>query len=164
MLRKLASAAVLVAAGLLLPAVLPQIRWPWEPAVAMAGLVLPMPWAVGCAVVIPLLNSMVWGSPYLTTDLPLLVCQMIALAAFANFFYDMVGWNVFAALLAALALSFVVLFCAASIFGAVSGGLIRGTSYVRGTLTAGWPRMLLEIILVPPAVLVVRRMQERSGT
>lgn len=161
MLGRVATGVLLVGLGLLLPLLVPHVRWPWEIAVALAGLLLPLPWAVGCAVGIPLLNTILYGSPYLTTDLPLLVCQMIALAAFASFFYDMVGWDVYGAVLMAMGLSLVVLFCAASIFGAVSGGLIRGTAYLHGTLAAGWPRMLMEVILVPPAALVVRRIQEK---
>lgn len=161
MLKRLAAAALITVFGVMLPRLLPQIQWAFEAAVALAGLLLPLSWAVVCAVAVPLLNTVFWGAPYLTTDLPLLVCQMIALAAFASFFYDMVGWNVYVALLMGMGMSLVVLFCVASIFGAVSGGLIRATLYVWGTLTAGWPRMLMEVILVPPAALLVRRIEEK---
>ena len=163
-LRNVATALLICALGAVAPLLAPGVRSVWEVAVALGGLLLPLSWAVGSAVVIPALSTLFYGTPYLTTDLPLLVCQMIALAALANFFYDMVGWNVYGALLSAMGLSLVVLFCAASIFGAVSGGLVRALPYVRATLTAGWPRILLEIVLVPPAVLIVRRVQETLRT
>lgn len=161
MLKKLAAAALLTGLSVLMPMLLPSVPWAWEIEVALAGMLLPMNWAVGCAVAIPVSSAIAWGVPYLTTDLPLLVCQMIALAAFVNFFYGMVGWNMYGALAAAMALSLVMLFCAASVFGAV-GGPVRALAYVRQTVTAGWPRMLLELAIVPPAVWLVRRMQERG--
>lgn len=146
--------------GILARPLAPGLRDGWELAVALGGMLLPLNWAVGAAVAVPALNTVLWGAPYLTTDLPLLVCQMMALAALTNFFYGMVGWNAYASLLAAMALSLVVLFCAASVFGAVSSGLIRALPYMRSVCQADWPAMLLEILLVPPAVLIVRRLQE----
>ena len=130
---------------------------------ALAGLLLPMNWAVGCAVFIPVMQTIVCGSPYLTTDLPLLVCQMIALAAFTNFLWGMVGWNVYGALACAIALSLLVLFCAVSIFGAVSSGLIHPLTYVISITRSGWPWMLAALIVGPPAAVLARKFLIRSA-
>lgn len=130
---------------------------------ALAGLLLPMNWAVGCAVLLPSLQWLLYGSPYLTTDLPLLICQMIALAAFTSFLYGMVGWNVYGALSCAIALSFLVLFCAVSIFGAVSNGLIRSIPYVRATVKTGWPWMVTAMIAGPPIAVLSRKFLIRSA-
>ena len=159
--RRLAAAAALTGLGLLCTLTLPASPRAWEVTVASAGLLLPVSWAAACAVLIPAAQTAVFGVPFLTTDLPLLVCQMIALAVCVNFFGEMLGWNVWGALLAAEAAGLLVLFCAASIFGAVSDGLIRPGPYLWQTLKAGWPGMLLSVILVPPAAFAVRRIEDK---
>lgn len=166
-LLQLGMSALLVAVGLFLPEVLrlkglsEQVLLPMQIPVALAGFLLPMNWAVACAVLVPVLNSAVYDIPFLTVDLPLWVCQLIALAAFANFYYTMLGKNIYVAILCAEMLSFVFLFCAASIFCAVSPGGMRALPYFRHAVTAGWPGILLQILVVPPCVMLIEKLKAK---
>lgn len=138
-----------------------SVYLPMQIPVALAGFLLPMNWAVGCAVAVPILNSALFDIPFLTLDLPLWACQMIALAAFANFYYSMLGKNIYVSLLCAEMLSFVVFFCAASIYCAVGFGEVRALTYFRKAIATGWPGILIQIVIVPPLVLLIKKMKEK---
>lgn len=134
---------------------------PYALFVLLAGYLLPMNWAVGCAVLAPSLCTCLLGFPEPVVSLPLTACQMIALAAFANFFYTMLKMNIYAVLLSSEAAGYVLLFCAASIYGAVSPQVIRPLEWVRQTLVTTWPGILLQAAAVPPIVLLTKRIQHR---
>lgn len=120
-----------------------------------------MNWAVGCAILAPLLCTCFLGIPEPVAELPLTVCQLIAMAAFANFFYGMLGSNVYTVLVVSEAAGFVLLFCAAAIYGAVSPQDIRPLSWVRATFAATWPGILLQAAAAPPLVLAIERAAAR---
>lgn len=136
---------------------------PYQLMVLLAGYFLPMNWSVGCAAGIPILNLMVFGFPEPLVALPLVVCQMIAVAAFTNFFYTMLEMNVYAVVPLALMSGFTVLFCAAAIYGAVSNHAVEPFDYLRRTLMITWPGLAVQIVVAPSIVLVVRRLME-AGT
>lgn len=128
---------------------------PYQLPVMLAGYVLPMNWAVACAVIGPVLDTILLGFPEAMVMLPLVACQMIALAAFTNFLYTMLEMNPFGVYLPSVAFSYVILFCAAAIYGAVSRHAIDPLAYVRDTFLFTWPGLLLE--LCAPAVVVALR-------
>ena len=159
---KLLAAAVLFFAGLLLPYVSGMLGWErmlllMQIPVLLAGFLLPMNWAVCCAVAIPVANTVVWGVPTAFGELPLVLCEMIAYAAFANFYYTMVNWKVYPSLFMTMLSGRAVLFCAASIYGAVSGGAVRAVPYLAAAVSAGWPGMLLQAVAVPAVLALVKR-------
>lgn len=129
---------------------------PYQLPVLLAGYYLPMTWAVGCAVTMPVLGSIVLAFPDPIVMLPLVACQMIALAAFANFLYTMLEMNPFGVYVLSVAFSYVILFCAAAIYGAVSNGAVQPLVYVRYTLVYTWPSLVAEL-LAPVVVAAHRR-------
>lgn len=129
---------------------------PYQLLVVVAAFLLPMNWGVGCAVVFPVLSMLAFDVPEPVVDLPLVVIQMIALAAFINFFYSMLAMNPFATILCSVAAGLVLLFCAASIYGAVSRHAVMPLEYIRGAVTRTWPGILLQVILGPCVVFLVR--------
>lgn len=134
---------------------------PYALCVVLAGYLLPMNWAVGCAVLAPLLCTLLLGFPEPIASLPLSACQMIAFAAFTNFFYTMLGMNLYAVLLSSEAAGYVLLFCAAAIYGAVSPQVIRPLEWVRQTLMTTWPGIALQAAAAPPVVVLIKRLERR---
>lgn len=133
-----------------------EVLLPYQLPVLLAGYYLPMTWAVGCAVTMPVLGSIVLAFPDPIVMLPLVACQMIALAAFANFLYTMLEMNPFGVYVLSVAFSYVILFCAAAIYGAVSNGAVQPLVYVRYTLVYTWPSLVAEL-LAPVVVAAHRR-------
>lgn len=166
--RHLLIAAVLCGSSLGLTWLASQFGWteyllPYQLPVLFAGFLLPMSWAVGCAVAAPILGTIFLGFPEGMVMLPLVACQMLALAAFANFLYLMLDSHPFTVYALSVAFSYVILFCAASIYGAVSPGSVQPLSYVRNTIMQGWPSLILDMI-APLIILVVRgRKKHRAG-
>lgn len=118
---------------------------PYQLPVLLAGYLLPMNWAVACAVAVPVLGATVFGFPSALVMLPLVACQMIALAAFTNFLYTMLDMRPFSVFMLGTAFSFVILFCAAAIYGAVSHHAVSPLPYVRYTALATWPGLILQL-------------------
>lgn len=135
---------------------LETVLLPYQIPILLGGYLLPMTWAVGCAVTAPIIGTILLGFPGAMVMLPLVACQMIALAAFANFLYTMLDTNPFSVYILSVAFSYVILFCAAAIYGAVSNGAVQPLSYVRGMLLQTWPGTISEL-LAPVIVVVLRR-------
>lgn len=133
-----------------------DVMVPYQLMVLVAAFLLPMNWAVSCAVVFPTLSMLFFDMPEPVVALPLAVIQMIALAAFTNFFYSMLALNVFATALCSVAADFVLLFCAASIYGAVSRHAVYPLEYIRGAFMQTWPGIASQLILGPSCVLAIR--------
>lgn len=160
-------AAGLIGAGVLLPAVtnyfgVEQMLLAMYVPLLVAGFLLPVKWSVFIAVLVPVLNSILFGIPPMLPSLPLVVCETIAFAAFANLLYEGSGWNIYPALLATLGIGIVVLFCAAAILGAVTEGFI-GSAYTIEMLRNGWPGLVLQVAVVPPLVKWLGRLYQKSA-
>ncbi len=129
--------------------------------VILAGFLLPMSWAVSCAVILPIANTLIFGIPTALTDLPLMVCELFAYAAFANFFYEMLEYGILKALLLTMLCGRVVLFCSASIYGAVDSGSFNSISYIVETFTVSWPGMILQIAAIPTIMSIAKKVRLR---
>lgn len=166
--KRFGAAATLCAAGVLLTWAaqrfsLSAVLLPYQLPVLLSGYLLPMSWAFSCAVATPVLCSVLLGFPGAMIMLPLVTCQMIAIAAFASFLYTMLNMNPIGVWFLSVAFGYVILFCAAAIYGAVSADAVQPVPYVRNTLVRTWPGLLLDL-LAPAAVYVCTRIRARKAS
>ncbi len=131
--------------------------------VLIAGFVLPMNWAVTCAILTPVLNGIVLGTPTIYPVLPIMLCQLIALAASCNMLRGMTSLKIYPILLFSILLGWVLFFCAASIISWILDD-VNAFSYTSEVLMLGWPGIILQIAVVPPIVDIFdRRIMEWRG-
>ena len=115
--------------------------------VLLAGFTLSMNWAVACGMLIPVLGCVFLGTPELLPALPIIICEMVAYAASANMFYNIIGWKIIPSLLITMLIGRVVMFCAASILSQVMDSF-NAFSYASEVITNGWPGLILQVIII----------------
>lgn len=159
---------ILCGMGVILPFIsgmfgLEQVLLTMQIPILIAGFVLPMNWAVTCAILTPVLNGIILGTPTIYPVLPIMLCQLIALAASCNMLRGMTAMKIYPILLFSILLGWVLFFCAASIISWILDD-VNAFSYTREVLSLGWPGIILQIAVVPPIVkLLDRRIVEWRG-
>lgn len=169
--RNMALAALLLALAFVLPLLtgqIPQIGMMLSPMhipAMLAGFILPLPWAVALAFVMPLLRSLLFSIPIM---LPMALTMAFELAAYAL----IISWlapklaqtlpGIIATLLIAMAGGRVV-YAIANYFILNAMGIPFNLATVFKALTiGGLPGIIIQLLLLPPLVLALRRAGMRS--
>ncbi len=169
--RNIAIAAMLLALAFVLPFLtgqIPQIGMMLSPMhipAMLAGFVLPLPWAVPLAFVMPLLRSLLFSIPVM---MPVALTMAFELAAYALIIALVApklakAWpGIIATLLIAMVGGRIV-YSIANFFILNTIGIPFELGTVVKSLTiGGLPGIVVQLILIPPLVLALRRAGVRS--
>lgn len=151
----------LVAMGVLLPYItglfqVERYLLTMQLPILIAACLLPMNWAVLSAVLTLVLNSVLLGVPEIYPLFPIMLCQVIALAACLNMLYRVMEKNIYPSLLLSILAGWILFFCAASILSWILPG-VNAIAFTREFILHGWLGIVLQIALVPPVVAIVRK-------
>lgn len=165
-IRKLVYSALFLALAYVLPFVtgqIPQIGamlCPMHIPVLLCGYVCGWSWGLGVGLIVPLLRSFTLGMPPLFPSAVGMACELAAYGALAGIKYRLLPkkpWGIYASLLIAM------------IGGRIVWGLVRFllagaahtefpfAAFVSGAVTSAVPGIIVQIVLVPMLVLVLRR-------
>lgn len=160
----LTTAAVLLAIAVLLPMLFHAFGagnqfLPMHIPALLAGFALPLPYAVLCGALMPVLSSLLTGMPAVFPMMPLMAVELAVYALCASIFYRKLRWNVYVALLLAmicgrLAAGFMS-FLLASLFSAQFAAI--GFAYIGQIIVTGVIGIVIQVVVLPPLVLLLQK-------
>ncbi len=151
--------ALLIMAGLFLTTLCgsPQAAEAYLPMhipVLLVGFLLPLPFALGTAAAVPVLNSLISGTPALWPMLPVMLAEFIVYVLEANLTYRKCRLNIYLALcitiLCGRAAAAVAIYAVSTYFGA---DIAAVSSHFASAIMNGWPGILIQLALIPPLVM-----------
>lgn len=164
--RNLTISALLLALAFVLPfftGQIPQIGMMLSPMhipAMLAGFILPLPWAVGIAFIMPLLRSMIFQIPVM---LPMALTMAFELASYALIISLLAkvlakSWpGIIATLLIAMAGGRIVFTIANFIILNLMGIPFNFSTVFKALTIGGLPGIIVQLILIPPLVIALRR-------
>lgn len=129
--------------------------------ILLCAYLLPIKWAVTCAVLTPVLNTIFLGDPALFPLFPIALCQLITLAASFHMLAVALNKNLYLSLFISIVAGWLIFFCAASIMSWV----LDGIDAIRYTLTMVKHGLLgigLQVIIVPPILRLIHVIREKD--
>jgi hypothetical protein len=152
------------ALGLLLPIAFHALGWggkvflPMHLPIVVAGFLVSPATAISLGIVVPLLSGALTGMPPLAPPLALLMAmELAAKAGVASVLYRTLRAPMWLALPIALAADWVVIILAASFAGGFFAVKAAPAQYVWAVIVIGLPGTILQLIMVPTAVLAIQR-------
>lgn len=88
--------------------------------IILAGFLLSINYAVASAFILPILCTVLYGEPAAFPNLPLIICETVALTSFSNIYYNSAHLKIYPSLVITLVMGELVLFSAASILSWVT--------------------------------------------
>ena len=161
--REISLSSLLIALGLVLPLAFhafgPGTTFlPMHIPVLIAGFVLSLPYAIGVAIITPILSSLITGMPVIFPVLPFMLFELLAYAIVVNLLYRKFKLNVYVALIVAMVagriMSTLVVWVLVSFFMAK---LPAPSVFIVGAVTAGIPGILIQLAFIPTLVLVLQK-------
>ncbi len=166
-IRRLTLAAMFLALGIVLPLFFGQIPQigsmllPMHIPVFLCALICGYRYGVPVAVILPLLRSVVFSRPNMFPEAIAIACEMATYAFVADFLYSRSKWHcikaLYRCLLAAMLVGRVVRTAVQLALLGLSGSPIAFRSYLTGTLLAGIPGVILQLIVIPAIMVVLHR-------
>ena len=162
---KMVISALFLALAYVLPFLTGQIReigamlCPMHLPVLLCGFLCGWPWGLAVGAIAPLLRSLTLGMPQL---FPMAVCMSLELATYgavAGLAYKFLPKKkpfLYAALLIAMILGRLVWGAAMFACIGISGGRFTLAAFLAGAVTGSVPGMILQIVLVPLLVMLIR--------
>ena len=163
-IRELITAAMLIVLGLVLPLFTHTLGagtviLPMHIPVLLAGLLLPVPYALGVGILSPVLSSLLTGMPPMLPMLPIMVAELAVYAISASLLYRKAKWNLYLALIGAMVLGRIAAGIMVSLLLYVFGvNVAPPLVYLAGAVTAGIPGIVIQIVLIPPIVFAVKKL------
>ena len=160
--RRLCAAALLLAVGLLLPQVFHMVGGraagsvfsPMHLPVLVCGLLLGPFWGCGVGLLTPLLSSLLMSMPPLAL-MPFMVCELAVYGLTTGLLTDRL--SLYPALIAAQVAGRVAYALALFVGGTLLGVPCAAPASVLASVVTGLPGIVLQLVLVPLVVTLVRR-------
>lgn len=171
-LNSLVLSAMLLAAGLILPFFTGQIReigsmlLPMHIPVLLCGYFCGKEYGLGVGFVLPLLRSVCFGMPVLYPSAVSMAFELAAYGFFAGLLYAAFRrknlWSVYGSLLISMVLGRLVWGVAQTVLLGLSGKAFSLAAFWAGGFAKAAPGIVLQLILVPAAVLSVKGFAARK--
>ena len=158
--------AMFLALGLVLPFLTGQIPQfgsmllPMHLPVLLCGFVCGPWWGLAVGAITPILRSAAFGMPPMLPNAVAMMCELMAYGAMAGFFYKLLPQKIgftYVALLIALVIGRDVWGFAAWGINAAMGNAFTWEVFAAGAVLTAWPGIILQFVLIPPIVLLLRR-------
>ena len=159
--KKLVTAAMLLAIGVIIPSIfhltgLPgQMLLPMHIPVLIGGFLLPPSLAVLLGMLTPLLNSLITGMPVLFPIGVIMAFELGAYALVASLLYRVLKVPSLLALIISMVVGRIVAGITIFVLSAFFTLPLDPILFVRGAVIAGFPGIIIQIILVPSLVYAI---------
>ena len=163
--RKLTYSAVCLAMALALPFLTGQIPeigsmlCPMHIPALLCGFLCGWPWGLGMGFVAPLLRHFLFGMPPMPTALAM-AFELAAYGAVSGALYRVLpkkGGSVYISLIAAMVAGRVVWGAVQYAIAGVQGTVFTISAFMAGAVTAALPGIVLQLVMIPPLVIVLRK-------
>ena len=169
---KLVLSALFLAMAYVLPFLTGQIPeigsmlCPMHIPVLLCGFICGWQWGLGVGLIAPVFRSLTLGAPSL---FPKAVCMSFELGIYgltAGVMHKLFPKKrpyIYASLLIAMLLGRVVWGCAMLVCLGIEGGSFTFAAFLAGAFTNAIPGILLQIVLIPPVVMVLETLQRKKA-
>jgi hypothetical protein len=161
--RQITLAGLFIAIGLVLPMAFHVLGpgttfLPMHIPVLIAGFSLGLPMAILVGTLTPLLSSLLTGMPLIFPVLPFMVFELGTYAMGASLFYRTFKWNVYVSLLLTMILGRITAMAAVWVLvNYTTAKLPNPLVFITGAVTAGGLGILIQLLLIPPIVILLRK-------
>lgn len=163
--RKLTYSALCLAMALVLPFLTGQIPeigsmlCPMHIPALLCGFLCGWPWGLGMGFSAPLLRYVIFGMPPMPTALAM-AFELATYGAVAGLLYRLLPKkpvNVYASLVAAMVAGRVVWGAVQYVIFGLQGTTFTATAFLAGAVTSAIPGIILQLVMIPPLVMVLRK-------
>lgn len=162
-IRQITIAGLFIAIGLILPMAFHVLGpgttfLPMHIPVLMAGFSLGLPMALLVGILTPILSSLLTGMPLIFPVLPFMILELGTYALGTSFLYRTLKWNVYVSLLVTMVLGRIAAMGAVWVLvNYTTAKLPNPWVFITGAITAGIPGIFIQLILIPPIVIMLRK-------
>jgi len=162
-IRQITLAGLFIAIGLILPMAFHVLGpgttfLPMHIPVLMAGFSLGLPMALLVGILTPILSSLLTGMPLIFPVLPFMILELGTYALGTSFLYRTKKWNVYVSLLVTMVLGRIAAMGAVWVLvNYTTAKLPNPWVFITGAITAGIPGIFIQLILIPPIVIMLRK-------
>ena len=163
--RKLTYSALCLAMALVLPFLTGQIPevgsmlCPMHIPALLCGFLCGWPWGLGMGFAAPLLRYVIFGMPPMPTALAM-AFELAAYGAVAGLLYRLLpkkSVNVYVSLVGAMIAGRVVWGAVQYVILGLRGTTFTVSAFLAGAVTTAIPGIILQLVLIPPLVMVLRK-------
>ena len=163
--RKLTYSALCLAMALVLPFLTGQIPeigsmlCPMHIPALLCGFLCGWPWGLGMGFAAPLLRYVIFGMPPMPTALAM-AFELAAYGTVSGALYRILpkrGASVYVSLVAAMAAGRVVWGAVQYVIVGLQGSVFTMAAFLAGAVTSAIPGIILQLVMIPPLVIVLRK-------
>lgn len=170
-IRNLVFSGVLLALGMVLPLLTAQVKeigdtlLPMHLPVLLCGLVCGWRYGLPVGFMLPFLRSFIFGMPPLYPQAVWMACELAAYGAVAGILYSLirVRGRVYIALVGAQLAGRVVWGIVKATLLGLKGSAFTFSAFIAGGFIDAFPGILLQILLLPPIVLLLARLEKQPS-
>lgn len=162
-IRQITLAGFFIAIGLILPMAFhvfgPGTTFlPMHIPVLIAGFSLSLPMAILVGILTPILSSLLTGMPLIFPVLPFMIFELGAYAAGTSYLYRTLKWNVYISLIVTMIIGRITAMAAVWVLvNYTTAKLPNPLVFITGAITAGIPGIVIQLLLIPPIVILLRK-------
>lgn len=162
-IREITLAGFFIAIGLVLPMAFhvfgPGTTFlPMHIPVLIAGFSLSLPFALLVGILTPLLSSLLTGMPVIFPVLPFMIFELAAYAAGASLLYRTLKVNVYVSLVITMIIGRIAAMITVwALVNYTTAKLPNPIVFVTGAVTVGLPGIAIQLLLIPPIVILLRK-------
>ena len=168
-IQNLVLSGAFLALGMVLPLLTAQIKeigdtlLPMHLPVLLCGMVCGWRWGLPVGLVLPFLRSLIFGMPPLYPQAVWMACELAAYGAVAGALYLLirVRGRVYFALLGAQLAGRVVWGVVKALLLGIKGTAFPFSAFLAGGFIDAFPGILLQILLIPPSIMLLERLSRR---
>lgn len=163
--KKLVSAAMFLAIGLVLPLLTGQIRTignmllPMHIPVMLCGLICGWQYGLAVGFILPLMRSMLFGMPHLFPNAVAMSLELATYGFVIGFLFSHARWqcirSLYRCLVAAMICGRIVWGFAEIVLLGISGSAFTMKAFLTGALLQAIPGIILQLILIPALMLAL---------
>ncbi len=158
----LTGTALCIALGIVLPTFFHMIGagptfLPMHIPVLLCGFLFGWPYGVVCGLIVPLFSSVLTGMPPLFPTAAAMMLELCAYGALTGLFYQKLRWNVYPALLCAMAGGRIVSGLANAVFMNMASKPYGFAAFISGSFVGAVPGIVIQVILIPILILALEK-------
>ena len=170
-IQNLVLSGVLLALGMVLPLLTAQVKeigdtlLPMHLPVLLCGLVCGWQWGLPVGLFLPFLRSLFFGMPPIYPNAVWMACELAAYGAAAGLLYQLirVRGRVYIALIGAQLLGRVIWGLVKWLLLGIKGTAFPVSAFLVGGFVDAFPGILLQLLLLPPIVLLLQRIEKQRS-
>ena len=166
MIRRLVLSALFLALGLVLPFItgqIPQIGnmlLPMHIPVFLCGFICGPVWGLTVGLICPLLRSVLFSAPPMYPKAVAMAIELAVYGVVSGALYRLLpkkSWGIYVSLIAAMILGRAVWGLARLLMALGGGEAFLWPAFISGAVTTAIPGMILQLVLIPAVILLLRK-------